>query len=367
MKVLHLLLTGHVGGIEVLCKDIAIKSDWDNILCFLWEGGRIANDAKRHGANVIILEEKKKNIFSTFNKIVKIIKNEKVDVVNIHYASPFLHFYLNLIKFFLPKTKIVLTIHSCYEKSRYLNGNLMKNVVLKNLYRRALINSDLIITVSKAVKNSILREFVLNENKIEVVYNGVDYKRFNAVNELTNKNDKLKIMYIGRLVKIKGVDILIKSFCEVNKYINNIELIIIGDGIEKNNLEKIARESSNENIIFTGAISCVEDYLKSCNIFVYPSICEEAFGISIIEAMNYGIPCITFGKGGIPEIITDEINGFICKDISVNSLAEKISKVINMIENDEIDLIYKNAKETALKFSLDTTISNLKKSYESVL
>ena len=109
----------------------------------------------------------------------------------------------------------------------------------------------------------------------------------------------------------------------------------------------------------------MSEWLDESDIFVYPSVCEEAFGISVIEAMARGCIVVTFNKGGLPELIKDGVNGFLVTKADEESLARKLEEIIeNKYNNQEI---IKNAIETAKHFTIDNTIENLYKEYKKLL
>ena len=89
---------------------------------------------------------------------------------------------------------------------------------------------------------------------------------------------------------------------------------------------------------------------------MYPSICEEGFGISVIEAMSRKCIPITFKKGGIPEIISDGIDGFLVDKIDVIELKKVMEKVINL---NYVEKIKESAREKSEQFGIDNTINKL--------
>ena len=171
---------------------------------------------------------------------------------------------------------------------------------------------------------------------------------------------------MGRLEKVKGVHILINAFEKVCKQCQNVKLTVVGDGTEKRNLEEQAKELiKNEKINFVGRQSNVIDWVDKSNIFIYPSIWEEGFGISVIEAMARGLIPITFKKGGLIEIIKNEENGFLVNEVNEESLANAIIKVIKLSEEEKLK-IAENAKNVAKKFTIERTIQSLKKVYSDL-
>ena len=105
-------------------------------------------------------------------------------------------------------------------------------------------------------------------------------------------------------------------------------------------------------------------WLDISKMFVYPSICDESFGISVVEAMARGSIPITFKKGGLPEIIKSGYNGFIVDDVSSKSLCKKM---FELATSEDYKKLTKNALDTSKKFTIENTIASLEKNYKELL
>jgi glycosyltransferase involved in cell wall biosynthesis len=155
--------------------------------------------------------------------------------------------------------------------------------------------------------------------------------------DLKNKypNDRI-IIFIGRLFEGKGVVDLIKAVSEIKT--NNVKCFIVGDGPQKSNLERLAKELKIENkVIFFGYKKQEEviGILKISDIFVNPSY-NEGLPSSVIEAALCQKAIIATKVGGTPEIFTDRKSGFLIKTKDINLLKEKLELLIgnkNLREN----------------------------------
>ncbi len=362
MKVLHLLASGGTGGIEVLCKNIIEKADWDNRICFLFEEGEIYEELKKR--NVFSLKEENRNIKSIVNKLVNYCQREKVDIVTVHHGGIRCNLIYMMLKKRLPKIKYVRYLHSCFDKYSFGNdGNILKKILVKKIMQRAFNISDLLIFISKAVKTSFDNNFKIKDKNNVIIYNGIDEKFYEMPLLKRDKNGINNIIFVGRLSYVKGVDLLIDAFNQVQKTNSNVRLTIVGDGEEKQNLTKRTKQLGlQDKIYFAGRQANVIEWLDKADIFVYPSIWEEGFGISVVEAMARGCIPITFNKGGLPEIIKDGRNGFLVDTVNTDKLSGKIIELI-LKSNDEIKKVRDNAIETSTKFSINSTIVSLKNVY----
>ena len=214
----------------------------------------------------------------------------------------------------------------------------------------------------------LLNEFKIDSNKAVVVYNGIGLDKIeNGIKKQKIETNPYNITYIGRLNSVKGVDLLLRA-TKILKEKHNIKISIVGDGEERKTLENLADKLKIDDIVsFYGQQKDVAPFLDKASIFVYPSIWQEVFGISIVEAMAYGIPCVATDVGGIPEIIEDGSNGFLCEKSNSNNLASTIEKVINLIEAGQGYAISNKARKRAEEFSIEQTVMNLKNVYESTI
>jgi glycosyltransferase involved in cell wall biosynthesis len=224
--------------------------------------------------------------------------------------------------------------------------------------------------VSKVGRESCHRLYSVAQDKERIIYNGVSPKFLEKANEnrlKSNADGTYRITYIGRLVKIKGVDLLIQAVAEIVAQ-KNVILDVVGDGEERADLEKLAEQLGiAENVHFHGQQAEVGRFLEQADIFVYPSVCQEVFGISIVEAMAYGLPCIANNVGGIPEIIENGKNGFLTKEPTVKGLAETIRRVTELYENGGIEALSGNAKARAQEFSLQRTCGEMESELEKLI
>lgn len=369
MKVLHILASGGVGGIEILCKDIIKKASWDNRICVLFNEGIIYSKLKEEGYNVFSLKKNKKNVFKLAKELANYCKKEKIDIVTLHHGGLTLNIiYINLHRILKREgipMKYVRYLHGCFDEYTFGNSkNKFKNYLIKYFMQKAFDISDMLIFISQAVKISFEKKFKLGNN--EIVYNGIDSKFFCDIKH-KNKTDSLRLIYVGRLYKTKGISILI-SACKILKDQKvDFKLIIVGEGEERENLEKQVIQYELEEIVsFVGRQNNVIDWLDNADIFIYPSIWEEGFGISVVEAMSRGCIPITFNKGGLPEIIDNEQNGFLVDKIDEKELAQKI-KEVDQLNNEKQNEVKERAVEKARKYTIQKTISSLESIYKLVL
>lgn len=218
-----------------------------------------------------------------------------------------------------------------------------------------------IIAISEKTKRDLERLGVNNE--IEVVPVGINMQYIQEINPSDYKSD---VIFAGRLLKNKNVDILIKAIGIIKKEINDIECTIIGEGPERTNLEALAENLDvKENINFMNFLDEHEEmvsYIKSSGIFVLPST-REGFGIVVIEANACGLPVIVVNHemNAATDLIINNKNGIIA-DFSENDIAKKIIYLLNKKEE-----MYNDCIEMSEKYDWEKIVDYLEDYYMSLI
>ena len=357
MNILHLLISGNTGGIEVLCKEISILSKKKNVFCFLKEGGSIEKEIRDNGGTTYVLGSSDKILFrSTRCRILNICRNEKIDKVVTHNLSPILWTACR----YMHKTCQIPYIIYVHENFKNINSGtcFIQNFYRKTVFKYASNSALKIVGISQFVEKSVLELFPGLSKKTVLNYNGVNEVTTIDLSEQRNNGDKVVLIFIGRLVKDKGVDVLIDALSLLKNSID-FNCNIIGDGPEKESLQrKVSNYGLSNQVFFRGHQRNVNNWHEKSDIFVHPARCEEGFGISIVEAMASGLPCISVNKGAIGEIITDGWNGYIVENLNMEELAGAIVKAINAIKYDH-DLwaqMKSNSRTTASVFCIKKTV-----------
>lgn len=351
MRVMHVLALGGAGGIESLCVDIARKSKDNNYFYFMWGGGH--NELRirqingqtevRHFKNVFILIE--------YIHFMNYIRKNHIDCIVVQGMSPVLLLFSALYKKTNPQIKLVLYLHADAK-------DLFETKIKKQSFLYAYKYADGCVAISEFVKNSMLKQEVDN-TKVKVIYNGVDLDRYKSDrNKAPSKITRL--IFVGRLIKEKGVIYLLQA---IEKIKDLCELTIVGDGPERKELEDFINKKGLTNVELVGTQWNVNEWLRKADIFIHPAIWNEGFGITLVEAMSTGMPCIAFNKGAVPEIIENNADGFLVNEVSSIALRDSILYAIGIQKNfpEEWKRICENAIEKSNSFSIETYVTKLSK------
>lgn len=178
----------------------------------------------------------------------------------------------------------------------------------------------------------------------------------NVINSLPNKSSKLKnnnIINVGRLEKEKAQEELIDIVKELKKEIKDIKLYLIGDGSLKSQINKKINENDLEdNIILTGFISKseIEKYMIDSKLFVMTSH-TESFGLVLIEAMSYKVPCIAYDSADGAKVLLKDENGILIKNRDQKEMINKIKELLN--DNKKIKKYSEKGYESCKRYLID--------------
>jgi glycosyltransferase involved in cell wall biosynthesis len=198
---------------------------------------------------------------------------------------------------------------------------------------------------------------------IKVIPNGVNTLQFKP---LPKKSSKTTLIYVGRLVKTKGVHILLEAFHQVLENGISADLIIAGDGPEREKLVSLTHKLGiSNNTFFHGSVKNVAPLLQKSDIFVLPSS-VEGLPNALLEAMSCGLAVITTRVGGNTEIIENGINGLLIDPDDSQQLSITLIKI--MKERETIEKLGRNARKTIeTKFSIDNITTEYEKFYKELI
>lgn len=264
------------------------------------------------------------------------------DCLYLHYAS---HCYLpvklgNLMR----RTRIIVHVHGGDVKQ--LNGtSAFFFRIKKKIIYGALKNAVLVIFPSKSYLDFTSKEYDLDINKCAVSPSGgVDTKVFSYVKR--DFDQPLKMLYAGRLIKSKRVDLILQAIETLSPNLNaKIRLTIVGDGPELNALMK--RAANLPNVDFLPAVG--HDYLAEIfqkhDVLIYPSE-SESLGLVPLEAMATGMIPLLSDIPSFNEFIVDKYNGLICYDC--NDYKKRIEQILSTSTQNLLEISH-NAQQTVLK------------------
>ena len=252
--------------------------------------------------------------------IKKFLRIIKPDILHAHYVSSY-----GVSGFLTHFHPFVISVwgSDIYDAPR--------NVLLKHLIKKALSNSDRVLSTSKTMAEQT-EKFVKNKDIIVTPF-GVDLTKF-----YQRKKKKSKKFIIGTargLVPKYGIRCLLKAFAIFSKENPLSELHIAGEGPQKKELIRLSQNLGVSNKVkFYGYINPdnIPEFLSMLDVFCMPSVEEESFGVAALEAQACGIPVVASRIGGLHETILDGKTGFLVPPKDSKSIAEKF---IFLYKNNE--------------------------------
>ncbi|KAF5423723.1 MAG: glycosyltransferase family 1 protein [Candidatus Methanomarinus sp.] len=323
----------------------------------------------RYGTNFRVLTS---NIsFGTFRNPV----NHDVDVAHEHFDIP--HGIFAGLRYAKRKNvPLVVTYHGDWEES-YGGFIRRMGVAFHNRYLvdKLLSHAKIIISPSEYYINEsrFLKKY---RDKIVAIPNGVNLKDFNVPYSKKECRDRLGIplntniiLFVGNLISYKGPDVLVKAIPIITRKVPDVELVFVGSGEMRADVEKLSNKLGVENYIkFAGFVEerLKPLYYKAADVFCLPStMSTESFGIVNLEAMACSIPIVASNIGGIPDVVKEGENGLLVPPRDSDALANAI---IYLLENEGArEKMGKNGRKKVKDYSWEQVAEMTEKVYKGVM
>lgn len=225
--------------------------------------------------------------------------------------------------------------------------------IKQEIHRILLKNVTIYIAPSESIKRDLTDQKIIS-SPIKVIYNGIEPTKYEPIR---NYN---RILYVGRLSKEKGVEVLLRAAKKIKETFPDIMVDIVGDGPETEHLKSLSKSLNLQNTVsFVGKIEKDEviNYYKNCTFLVVPSICPESFSLVGIEALHIGRPVVGSNLGAIPEWLKDNKCGFLFEPLNDNDLYNK--SLILLGNKGLLDKMSEYCYEYSSNFTLEININNL--------
>ena len=312
-------------------------------------------------------------------EIANDLRMQQCEIVHIQNYSQF----IPIIRAFNPTIKIVLHIH-----------NDLLTQLDKVLVEQRLRKANLVISCSEYITNKLRISFPKIASRCHTINNGVDIDYFVSNNDPNNsqKNEAKRLLFVGRVSPEKGVDVLLDAFNKVVGCHPEAQLKIVGPqslpSIEsavamsndsKSDLESfysgtyfselLDRLSSSvvNQVTFTGNVlqSQLLSHYQNADVFILPSVWDEPFGMTLIEAMAVGVPVVATQVGGVKEIVKEGKTGLLVERGDASALAEAI---VHLLSDEELRKATGQAgrQRVVQLFSWERIVENLLYHYKNI-
>lgn len=347
MKVLHLLVAGHVGGIETLMKHYAACSVHENHFLFLWEGGQLAREIRDHGAPVNVLDMKRDGPGKTLGILERYCTENRVDTVVTHHSAPFLKLALLWLKLRHPDIRALAYAHA--NAFDICEGSRKRGLGLrKRIHRAGFRGADGVIAISQSVKRSLTDYLGVPPDRITVIPNGIPIPAASA-----RRSGSVKLIYVGRLIPEKGVKNTLHALAKLPADLD-YSFDIVGRGPDEESLRRLSLCLGLEaRVCFLGTRLDVPELLARAHIFVHMPQWEEGFGMAVLEAMAAGCLCVCAGTGAMPELISSGTDGYLTEKDDPESLARLLEALIRREQAGDNEEMRHLARKRAEYFTVE--------------
>lgn len=283
------------------------------------------------------------NIFSAIKQIHAVIENIDPDIIHVH--STWAGLFVRLPYLFKKrKAKIIYQSHGwAFLMDTF---NYKKNIYA--LVEKILsIPTDKIINISNYEQNQAIK-YGLNKNKMVMIYNGVKDKINKSNLKLNWDNNKINLLFVGRLDRQKGLDLFLDVYDKMK--LENLHLYVIGTSVLDNNLPK-----STKHVTYLGWVDNkdIDAYYQACDAVIMPSR-WEGFGLVAIEAMKNSKAVIVSNRGALPELIKEDFTGYIFNIDDEFSLKNRLLG----LDKEKINILGENGRNVYLQNFTDKIFVN---------
>lgn len=252
----------------------------------------------------------------------------------------------------------------CEECMPYITEERWKDIPIqmrKDYILSRLNKIDAFISPSRYLAERYIKAGIERE-KIHVIPNGIDLKRFKKVSR--NSNKKIRFSFVGYIGKHKGIHVLMDALSYI-KDKDRMMLNLVGDGEDRSRIEEFVKQNGFGDMVkFWGKVdnSSIESVYKDTDVLILPSVWPDNHPVSICEAMASGIPVIASRIGGIPELVEDGKTGYLFEAGDSKELAQRMSEFI--IDRDRITRFGDNAMRKISEYPIDRQVERILRVYE---
>lgn len=292
------------------------------------------------------------------SRMAEVAERQSLDLLHVHYAIPHSISALLAQQMVGPKRRLpfVTTLH----------GTDITLVGADRTYfpitKFSIEKSNGITTISNYLKTRT-REFFGVTNDIRTIHNFVNCNIYKPAAE--RRPGPKRLLHISNFRPVKRVVDCIRILAEVRKHVD-ATLVMAGDGPERSPAESLAHDLGVEKYVdFLGKQDHIERLLPTADVLLLPSELE-AFGLAALEAMACGVPPVAANSGGVPELITHGVDGYL---EPVGDTAAQAARATELLSNDSLyERVSHDARQTALtRFCTERLIPQYESYYDEVL
>jgi len=309
VRVLEAITPSRIGGAEVFVTQLCrrLPEMGAQVTLFCPKDRPFVNYAAARGVESVNWRTFGKLDPATIIRLVRLIRSRDIDLIHTHLSTASL---LGAFAAKLARIPSIAHVHGLNSATCYRYGNR-------------------VIAVSEAVKRFLCAQG-LDEEKVQVVYNGIDLDAFQSApiaevrQQFGWKTGQFVFGVFGRRASVKGQRTAIEAMFVLRQQGVGAKLVIAGDGPDKNDLMESANVLGiGDSVLFAGFVEDVRELMSACDVIAVPSL-KEGFGLAAVEAMALERPVVASNVGGLPEIVVPGETGFLCTPGDPAALAQAL-------------------------------------------
>jgi len=363
IRIAHLILQLDIGGLErVMLNTIKrmqeTNEEYEHVIVSLTDANDFSQQGLLKPVEIHCMHKKPGNDWGLHLRLFKLFRQLNIDVLHSYNLSTIEYQFVAML------AGVKGRVHA--EHGRDIGDPQGLNK--KHNFLRKLISNFVhrYIAVSDELYQWLKTTVGIKDNKVTLITNGINTDLFNLPK---SSSDQVRFINVARLSPIKDHENLLQA-CEIlsnDSGLNaNWQLTIVGDGPLKEQLhQSMQAKGLGEKVTFLGARNDIAQLISQSDVFVLSSI-AEGIPMTILEAMSGSTPVISTAVGGIPQVITPDVDGYLVENKNAAQLAQAMR---NYIENDDLKTTHgKAAREKVLtKFDEKNMVDAYLDCYQQIL
>ncbi len=347
-------------GAEVMVAELVrglIDHDGIILRVVLLNHGRLADELRRTGVTVQIVDESKLSFFAIIGAVQREIASFSPEIIHSHrYKENFLAW---LAHYNCSGVKLVATQHGMSEAPAEKRG--CKSLLRTALFFRLLSCCfDRTVVVSDEMRRSLLGRYGFTEKHLIAIHNGTSLPE----KVESRSGDYLQVGSAGRLFPVKDFQLLVEVANWVVEKNDAFRFVLAGDGPDRGKLqEKVKHYGLEERFCFLGHQDDMGSFYAGLDIYINTSV-HEGIPMSVLEAMAHGLPVIAPKVGGLPEIVESEVSGYLIEGRKPERFGEKI---LELLDRNKRHVMSIEAKKRIMNcFSIDVMVRKYYQLYRDI-
>lgn len=333
-KVMYLIKGLGLGGAEKLLEQASPHLDWERfdyevVYLLPWKNALVPY-FERTGVPVFCLNQRRTYDLRVVRELVRLLRDRRVDLLHLHL--PYSGILGRLASKMAPVKAVVYTEHNLWERYHWLTMTANRLTYRWN---------DAVISVSDEVERSIRSHYRVNgKPRLSTILNGVDVDQLYAIardplgvrKEFGIPEDHQLVAHVANFTPKKRHEDLLRAVQLVCQRQPAITFLLVGQGPLEAEMKALAQDLNiTGNVVFAGFRTDATRLMAAADLFVLPSQ-YEGLPVSLLEAMGLGLPVVATRVGGVPEVVSDGVEGFLVEPLHPGLVAEKVLELTSSPE-----------------------------------